>query len=409
MFKWTSLLFITKKLIFCIASLFTALFSPQKARARHFQENTWYIRVLLHEGSKEKIGSFELESPRGFYISTHATGTNKKPIKAKRLTVRATRKSIELKTEKTPYKSVNSTAVLLAPANGKISANGKDYSGILAFHISKSGKFQMINWVDLEEYIYSVLLSEVYQSWPVEMHKVQAIASRTYAARCMREARKAGKEFDIKNNNFHQVYRGTHKYSHLRKAIDQTKGMVLSYNGQLALTMFDACCGGCIPAKMRCFNFKKTPYLSRSYACKYCKNYSLYRWKEEFNFDTLANALRKHPKTKKNANSAGRLKNIKTREVDGAGVAHKVELVGRKKTVTLNGADFFEVVRHKAKSRSFDISKKNWTIILSGRGFGHLTGLCQRGARELVKRNWKAPKILTFYYPGTVLTKLKVI
>ena len=58
------------------------------------------------------------------------------------------------------------------------------------------------------------------------------------------------------------------------------------------------------------------------------------------------------------------------------------------------------------KSYHFSIHKKGKNIQVKGRGYGHHAGLCQWGAREMVRDGWKHRKILKFYYPGVGFDRL---
>jgi stage II sporulation protein D len=366
------------------------------------------IRVLLKEGKTTKPVTFKLHSDSGFWLSK--TPANKiKKLEEQDLEVTLFEEKIILKGRDGKQFKSNENKLTLSPITEHIQANGVPYDGFILFHTSQKNHFQMINWVDLEDYIYSVLRYEVYQSWPEEMHAVQAIASRTYAAHCMEKAKKGRRTFDIKNSNFHQVYNGTHKYQHLKTAIKKTCGTILSYNGSAAVTMYDACCGGFIPARIGYFNFDGKPYLKREYPCQFCQDYSLYRWKHVFKTEELEQKLNKHPLTKNASLSIGKVEDIEVAQgsCDGVGIGQTINLIGTNGVSKIRGAEFFEIVRHKAKSRSFSISKEKDQTILSGGGFGHLVGMCQRGARELVRRKWSLNKILSFYYPGTSLVRLE--
>jgi stage II sporulation protein D len=44
-------------------------------------------------------------------------------------------------------------------------------------------------------------------------------------------------------------------------------------------------------------------------------------------------------------------------------------------------------------------------VMLYGKGFGHGVGLCQEGAMQMAKKGYTFDQILTYYYPGAILTK----
>ena len=58
------------------------------------------------------------------------------------------------------------------------------------------------------------------------------------------------------------------------------------------------------------------------------------------------------------------------------------------------------------KSFYFSMNKKIDKIVFRGKGYGHHIGLCQWGAREMVRQGWDYKSILQFYYPGTTYMQL---
>ena len=72
--------------------------------------------------------------------------------------------------------------------------------------------------------------------------------------------------------------------------------------------------------------------------------------------------------------------------------------------ITLTGEQVYRLST-KIKSFSFSITKKGKTITFKGKGFGHHFGLCQWGAREMVRRGFDFKEILDFYYPDTTLLR----
>ena len=77
------------------------------------------------------------------------------------------------------------------------------------------------------------------------------------------ETKNKKKFYHVKNTNKHQTYQGVLNCPILQKAVDETKGIILTYNKKPILAMFDICCGGVIPANMKHVNFKHAPYLAK--------------------------------------------------------------------------------------------------------------------------------------------------
>ena len=93
--------------------------------------------------------------------------------------------------------------------------------------------------MDLEEYLCGVVPSEISDSSPMEALKAQAIAARTFALSRIR----AGAKMDDTANC--QAFRSERMESpNSRRAIEETGGMVLMYNGQLVRAFYSASNGG---------------------------------------------------------------------------------------------------------------------------------------------------------------------
>ncbi|MCF7800233.1 SpoIID/LytB domain-containing protein [Candidatus Babeliales bacterium] len=380
--------------------------------------NNLKIKVLLEEKkiSQNKI-KYDISTKNGFYIED-LNNSKKIIFKKNILEIVVKDNNIYLPyfhENKKVFKKINSKKIKLIPISGKFSINKKTYQGDLVLNINpEKNTLYIISNIGLNDYLYSVLQSESIPTWPPEMQKVQAIVSRTYAIHTMLELKKNKKNpkpYDIKNNNSNQVYNGDHYYTFLRKSITDTQDLVLTYNGKIALAMFDACCGGIIPADTKSLNFSKAPYLARRSACNYCKNYKLYKWHKDFSVDTMMSCFKNYPKLSKNFNNPkklGRLLDIKITEKDKAGLVKKIKLIFSKKNIIITGKDLWFSIKDKIHSQTFNIKKEKNRIIIEGKGHGHHIGLCQWGARKLVDQNWRFREILKFYYPKTQLSILKI-
>ena len=166
------------------------------------------------------------------------------------------------------------------------------------------------------------------------MQKVQAVISRTYAVFLMQQARLRNprfKYFDIKNTNLHQVYNGWHNYKSLRRAIDETQNLILTYKGNIALTMFDICCGGSIPGKMRNRDVSK-PYLCRDQRCTYCKKALHTNGKKTLHVANFIKGLKNAPQLKQRFKKmSSSLSSIKIIDTDNSGIVQWIKLVDSKK------------------------------------------------------------------------------
>lgn len=277
------------------------------------------------------------------------------------------------------------------------------YSG--SFSVFWKDGWYLINSVDIEDYVCSVLSSESWPNWPLEVNKAFAIAMRSFVVYHLLQARgkkKVGKDFlfDVTCTNSHQTYRGTHEYAVLKQAVEETKGAVLSYNGKPILAMYDICCGGIIPAKMK--QASRLPvYLARSYPCTYCASCKLYSWSAQYECSECADELHELEP------SIRSVLDMKLGEVDRAGVVHSVKVKTNRGWHTVSRKLLYSALKD-IKSYSFTVHKKGDAICFEGQGYGHHTGMCQWGARQMVKEGANYREVLEFYYPGTKLMKLQI-
>ena len=139
----------------------------------------------------------------------------------------------------------------------------------------------LINSLDIDDYLLSVVFCEGWPGWPMEVNKALVVASRTYLVEKILQANKYKRPYHIVNSIKHQTYKGHHKFIKLKQAVDETRNVFIAHKGEPIVAMFDSCCGGIIPAKIEGLDCKKHPYLARTKPCTYCKKSWIYSWKKE--------------------------------------------------------------------------------------------------------------------------------
>ncbi len=111
------------------------------------------------------------------------------------------------------------------------------------FNTQEPQKLTLVNFVDLESYVKGVVPYEMSSGWPIEALKAQAVCARTYAASHMNGLPAYG--FDITATTTSQVYLGTIEASaNSDRAVDETAGKFVRYQGKLCETFFFAADGG---------------------------------------------------------------------------------------------------------------------------------------------------------------------
>lgn len=329
-------------------------------------------------------------------------------------------------------------------------SNGVQYRG--SFFIKPNGtKIEIINFLDMEDYLKGVVPSEMPASWHKEALKAQAISARSYAANTMMLTSTAAS----------QVYKGfTGEDSRSNQAIAETAGVVVKYNGKPIQTFFFSTSGGKTANVGDVWNSdqRNFPYLVSVDDPYEVSPYS--NWSETFTSAQLLSAFGL-PSTaiiyditfsKKGANGEIGSVTVKTSAGDktvsgNESVIRKLfplpnanvynQLYSNWFTATVNGSTSALTVQtttgtstieniagQKVRTASGEITLTDTnvtiqtasgtvtnkgegvtSVTLSGKGWGHRIGMSQYGAKGFAEKGWTAERILTHYFKGTVVSK----
>lgn len=363
------------------------------------------IKVLIAEHAN-KPHDYDLRSPSLLTI-TNEKGVSfiQKSDEKLLLSIKRNTAAVHLNSKK--KRSLHGDTLIIGNSEQHFILNDKEYRGKIIIHTNQEKKkTYVINELALEDYVCSVLRSECIPYWPLEIQKVQAVASRSYAAYHIYLNKKNIRPYDIRNCTLNQIYDGHHTMKRLHQAVQETANQIMVYDNKPVLAMFDVCCGGVVPANLALIDSRK-PYLYRPYACTHCEESSSYRWTIDIHTQDFINSLQKLPHLKKQLRRLGGLINIDCTRHEPSDVVTAVTIQGSRKCVELAPRDIKQAFNAKIKSPAFSITKKKDRIFLEGKGFGHYHGLCQCGARNLVKKGWLFKRILRFYYPQVSFARLR--
>ena len=122
--------------------------------------------------------------------------------------------------------------------SGAVFIGDRWYRGKLLL-IAQGNKLLAINYVDLEQYLLSVVGSEMSAAAPMEALKAQAVAARSYAL--VHTFRPANQWFDVTSGERHQAYKGiATEYNTTHQAASETTGEILSYQGGVVESLYGA-------------------------------------------------------------------------------------------------------------------------------------------------------------------------
>ncbi|MCL5029578.1 MAG: SpoIID/LytB domain-containing protein [Bacteroidetes bacterium] len=315
-------------------------------------------------------------------------------------------------------KSFHSNYFELKPASKEstIYYKGRRYYGFLIVKPDRNS-VRIINRIPLEDYLKGVVPTEM----PVgqgddylEALKAFAICARTYAINRMD---KNNSYFDVYVDTRDQVYGGAGYEKELSdRAVDETNGLILTYDDNPAKVYYHSSCGGHTENAKLVFGVKDAPYLDgvKDGDPPNCSGAPNFKWEEKYNDNVFIQRLIAAGLT---SNKNYSLKNVEVKSRDESGRVNDLEITlasenNNEKIIHINGNRIRSVIRTSdnsniLKSTLFNISFDGNIVTISGKGYGHGVGLCQWGAihQSIEGKSYKS--ILSFYFPGTEVRKLK--
>lgn len=292
----------------------------------------------------------------------------------------------------------------------------------------------LVNIVNVEEYLYGVVPSEMPSSWKLEALKAQTVAARTYTFRHLNRHRSKG--FDLCSQQHCAVYKGTSGESKsTNRAVEETKGEVLfgsDYNMMDAF--YSHCCGGHTTDIKEAWGMKSIKSLEGAFDAKpqnwnkewnfpldpffleewvrtmpdvYCKatgnNETSFRWIRYLDAESLEYYINKRFKV-------GKILDLKPLKRGKSGALTKLYIKGDKGSDTV-GFDTMRNILGKIRSNvikwEYRRDAKGYIkdIYIYGAGWGHGVGMCQRGANGMAEHDKAYNEILYHYFPGSYIKR----
>jgi len=254
----------------------------------------------------------------------------------------------------------------------------------------------------LENYVAAVL-AEGGDLRGDEARKAMAVAARTYALRF--NSRHASEGFDFCDTTHCQALRWAPADTHAQAAAAATRDEILLFAGSPAATYYHQNCGGRIAAAKEVWPDSGEPYLP-SHTDPYCVAGQALQWDSALSLADLDKALRASGLKPPHGWSA-----IEIVQRSESGRAQTLRLGGGPSAPALISASTFRYAVDRAlgwnkiRSDLFDVHTGTNGFVFSGRGAGHGVGLCQAGAEQMALQGKDYREILSFYYPGTQLSK----
>ncbi|MBV8340032.1 MAG: SpoIID/LytB domain-containing protein [Candidatus Eremiobacteraeota bacterium] len=294
--------------------------------------------------------------------------------------------------------------LLISPLTGAtVTVDGESYRGSVLIERDAEGGISVIDVVELEDYLYSVVGSEVAASTPASALQAQAVVARTYAVAHLGAHEDLG--FDLRAGDQDQAYNGIAAESApVVNAVDATRGVVMLYGDHLASAYYSACDGG-YTSDGRALNDPQ-PYL-QAVRDPYCPMSPYMQWSASVPLTDLIAGLAARGAIAQGV-AASEVRGVRPGPVDASGRLQTVVLGLRGGDVSVAGTAFrFAAGARLVKSTRITALHLDGDLVrVSGEGYGHGVGMCQLGARGMSEAGLGVYAILDFYYPGAILTQL---
>ncbi len=345
------------------------------------------------------------------------------------------------------------------------------FQGSIHF-IVENNNVTIINELPLEDYLCSVISSEMSANASLELLKAHAVISRSWllaqinkhnsissdssnqynsftetdTERVRWYDREDHTNFDVCADDHCQRYQGITRQTNpnVAKAVAETKGQVLTYNGELCDARFSKCCGGVLEQFENCWESKQYKYLlalrdsknpadfedlrfnnraanwiesrpdafcnttDKGILSQVLNNYDqettdFYRWTVKYSKAELSALVRE-----RSGIDFGEIVDLLPLERGTSGRIVRLKIVGTKKSMVIGKE--LEIRRTLSKthlySSAFTVHRSDYGFILYGAGWGHGVGLCQIGAAVMATQGYKYEQILTHYFVNSVISTI---
>ena len=312
--------------------------------------------------------------------------------------------------------------------------------------VVEADQITAINELPVEQYLASVISSEMKATAGLELLKAHAVISRSWLLAQMqrREQNVEHKDnffsfikkddelmrwydredhtiFDVCADDHCQRYQGITKQTSqaVEQALRATRGQILCYGDEICDARFSKCCGGVTEEFQYCWEDTPKPYLisiedpfcntnDKAVLAQVLNDYDqetndFYRWTVEYTTEELSKLINEKLK-----DDFGQIVDLVPMERGKSGRIWKLKIVGTKKTFTIGKE--LEIRRALSESHlyssAFDVEKTPTGFRLKGKGWGHGVGLCQIGAAVMGQQGYRYDEILLHYYRNAEIKRI---
>lgn len=422
-----------------------------------------YIKVKLGN-SKNISNTTILESENGFYLyDSYDLGDEIERINDELIVIKMDNSGRIVVLDK------ENDIITTIPGDGSVVIGSTDYFDSIVevennkyrdyiTFIVNDNNYSIINYVEMEHYLFGVVPREIPASSPVEALKAQAVVARSYAYKNMNKHK--NEDYNLCDTTHCQVYKGyDNEHSSTNNAVVDTYGEYVTYNGVVVETPYHSNSGGFTESSVNSWG-GNLPYLT-SVEDRFSENTPNSTWTVSLSLYDMQTKLLAA------GVNVGQLSNIEVLSTTETGRVKDLNIVGSlgekiikgtelqsmlglksraftvsnegknsdKKIYVLDGSSFFPieidlntayildnnnyssvnrstVSRAISKDMTSDLTStyrstsEPMSFIIDGKGYGHGVGMSQYGAMEMAKQGYNYYDIITHYYSGVEISNL---
>jgi stage II sporulation protein D len=304
--------------------------------------------------------------------------------------------------------------------SGIVNIGDTECRGSVIISAERGGTFSLLNYIDVEDYLRGVVPLEVGRGGPdvAEAVKAQAVAARTYTYRKMQD--NAAAAYDVSATVADQVYGGVSAETDAcSKAITDTRDEVMLFHDSLIYAYYHSTCGGKTANIEDAWSKAPLGYLrsvndENGARGPFCTKSGAFTWEERWPLATFSNIVARFSRETFPQNPvSGELRGVSIDSRFACGRVKQCTVRTSKGTFVYGGDRIRFMFRRNLagfpilKSAVItDLSLRDGTVVMKGRGYGHGVGMCQTGALARSRTGQKYDEILRAYYTGITIRKV---
>jgi len=274
----------------------------------------------------------------------------------------------------------------------------------LTVYVNETGEIKKMK---LEEYLAGVVAGEMFPDWPVEAYAAQAIFARSFTMDFVSQGGvkdKYGADVSTSIEET-QAYNPQAITPEMRKAVEMTRGQVMTYDNRYVRGWFHAYSGGitCRAKEGLDYQEEEPPFTKsvrlpeNEYAPEEVKE-----WQVEYSASELRSLLAAR------GVNVGEITGVEILERGPTERITRIKISGTQGEQEITGPEF-RLALDSTKMKSTlvrELAFENGVLRISGTGYGHGVGLSQWDAFMLAKEGKSPEEIVQTFFQGVTIRRI---